>query len=101
MNRRDALALPAALAGAGGAQAVTDAEGRKVLRVVFPVAETGFDPAKVNDVYSATINGHIFEAPYGYDHLARPVKLRPRVALGLPEHSADHRVWTVRLRPGV
>jgi ABC-type transport system substrate-binding protein len=23
------------------------------------------------------------------------------VALGLPEHSADHRVWTVRLRPGV
>jgi ABC-type transport system substrate-binding protein len=101
MNRRDALALPAALAGAGGAQAVTDAAGRKVLRVVFPVAETGFDPAKVNDVYSATINGHIFEAPYGYDHLARPVKLRPRVAIGLPEHSADHRVWTVRLRPGV
>jgi ABC-type transport system substrate-binding protein len=101
MNRRDALALPAALAGAGGAQAVTDAAGRKVLRVVFPVAETGFDPAKVNDVYSATINGHIFEAPYGYDHLARPVQLRPRVAIGLPEHSADHRVWTVRLRPGV
>jgi hypothetical protein len=65
------------------------------------VAETGFDPAAINDTYSRTITGHIFEAPYIYDHLARPVKIVPRVADGMPEHSDDHRVWTVRLRPGI
>ena len=105
MKRREALALSGALglpgAMAATATTTTDGAGRKVLRVVFPVAETGFDPARVSDVYSATINGHIFEAPLGYDHLARPVKLRPRVAASLPEASADHRVWTIRLRPGI
>jgi ABC-type transport system substrate-binding protein len=68
---------------------------------VFPTAETGFDPARTSDIYSAAISAHIFEAPYEFDHLARPVKLRQRVAAAMPEHSADHRVWTVRLQRGV
>ncbi len=105
MKRRHTLGLAGALGAgwalpglAGTADPPADA---KVLRVVFPVAETGFDPVRLSDVYSATVTGHIFEAPYGYDHLARPVKLVPRLAAGLPEHSADYRVWTVRLKPGI
>jgi hypothetical protein len=38
----------------------------------FPVAETGFDPAQVSDIYSRIITANIFEGLYGYDHLARP-----------------------------
>jgi ABC-type transport system substrate-binding protein len=104
VKRREGLALAGAL-GASWAMPSTAVGSAapaepKVLRVVFPIAETGFDPVRLSDVYSMTLTGHIFEAAYGYDHLARPVKIVPRLAVDLPEHSADHRVWTVRLRPG-
>ena len=78
-----------------------DAAGKKVLRLALRSAETGFDPAKVYDVYSLAITGHIFEALYGYDHLARPAKIKPRLAAAMPEASPDFRTWTVRLRPGI
>ena len=100
MKRRDTLAAAAALAAAPWA-AMAAPDGAKVLRVSFPVAETGFDPARVSDVYSATINAHIFEGLLGYDHLARPVKLRPRLAAEMPQVSDDYKVWTVKIRPGV
>jgi ABC-type transport system substrate-binding protein len=104
LKRRDTLALAGALGAGwplhGKAATESAAAGAKVLRVVFPVAETGFDPVRLSDVYSVTITGHIFEGPYGYDHLARPVKIVPRLAAGMPEFSADYRVWTVRLKPG-
>ncbi|MDE2504929.1 MAG: bicyclomycin resistance protein [Burkholderiales bacterium] len=95
--------MPAALALPAGARAApaAPAAAPKVLRVANPVAEAGFDPARHSDIYSATFIAHIFDAPYEYDHLARPVKLRLRVAAALPESSADFRVWTVRLQPGV
>ena len=101
LKRRDTLALGAALALPALDPAAQQAPAQKVLRVVFPVAETGFDPVRLSDVYSVTVTSHIFDAAYEFDHLARPVKLRPRVAAAMPEHSADHRVWTVRLKPGI
>jgi len=73
----------------------------KVLRYAFEVAETSFDPVKVNDLYSRTVTPHIFEAPYKFDHLARPVKIKPLTADGMPQHSADYRVWTVRIQSGI
>lgn len=73
----------------------------KVLRVAFPVAETGFDPARIVDLYSRTVTPHIFEALYAYDHLARPFRIVPLTAAGMPEHSPDFRTWTVRLQPGI
>jgi len=73
----------------------------KTLRVAFPVAETGFDPVQSQDLYSATINAHVFDAPLEYDYLARPVKLRPNTAAALPEISTDFRALTLRIRPGI
>jgi len=73
----------------------------KVLRYAFQIAETGFDPAQISDTYSRTLTPHIFEAPYAYDYLAQPVKVRPLTAAALPEVSSDYRTWTVRLRPGI
>lgn len=77
------------------------AQPLKVLRYAFRVAETSFDPAQVNDIYSRTVTPHIFEGLYGYDHLARPVKIKPVTADGMPEVSEDFRTWTVRIRPGI
>jgi len=73
----------------------------KVLRYAFQIAETGFDPTQIIDLYSRTMTAHIFEALYTYDHLARPIKIKPLTADGMPEHSADFTTWTVRVRPGI
>ena len=78
-----------------------DGAAPRVLRYSFPAAETGFDPAQINDTYSRTVTGHIFDALYHYDYLARPYLVRPNVALGMPEVSADFKVWTVRIKPGI
>ena len=74
---------------------------QKVLRIAFGVAETGFDPAQIVDIYSRTVTGHLFESPYTYDHLARPFLIKSLTAVGMPEHSADFKTWTVTLRPGI
>ena len=97
MRRALLLAMCLGLLG----PATTLAQPAKVLRVAFNSAETGFDPARISDTYSRTLTAHIFEAPLEYDPLARPVQLRPRTAQALPEHSADYRTWTVKIRPGI
>ena len=76
-------------------------EPEKVLRAVFPVAETGFDPQAAGDIYSNAINRVIFDTPYTYDYLARPHKLVPNTAVALPEVSDGGRVWTIRIKPGI
>ncbi len=94
----------AALAPLGFARAAPAQQrgsGPKTLRVAFPTAETGFDPAQVQDLYSRTVLSHILDAPLEYDYLARPAKLRPNTAVALPEVSADYRTFTIRLRPGI
>ena len=97
-----AAAVAPRLARAGGADdGVGTPAPAKVLRYAFEVAETSLDPVKVSDLYSRTLTPHIFEALYTYDHLARPVKIKPLTADGMPQHSDDYRVWTVRVRPGI
>lgn len=81
--------------------AQSPANPHKVLRYVFPVAETGFDPAGVHDLYSAHVNGSIFETLFTYDYLASPAKLVPRTAVALPEVSADGLTYTIRLQKGI
>ena len=73
----------------------------KVLRYAFPIAETGFDPAQLSDLYSRIVTASIFDALYGYDYLARPVKVRPNVAVGMPVISDDFRTYTVKIKPGI
>jgi ABC-type transport system substrate-binding protein len=99
--RHGVVALLAALGVAAALAQQAAPPAQKVLRLAFRTAETSFDPAKVYDIYSIAVTSHIFEAPYQYDHLARPAKIKPNLALGMPEHSPDFKHWTVRLRPGI
>lgn len=89
-----ASALPLSTAGAQTART-------KTLRYPFEVAETGFDPAQIVDLYSRIVTAHIFENFFDYDHLARPFKIRLCTAEAMPEVSDDFRVWTVRIKPGI
>ncbi len=93
--------LAALLACCLGAGAVAQASPPKVFRYAFNVAETGFDPAQINDLYSRIVTAHIFEAPYKFDYLARPFKVVPNTAAALPEVSSDFKTWTVHIRPGI
>jgi len=94
----------AALAGllAPWARAVPEAAApQKVLRYALRVAETGFDPAQITDLYSATMAANMFDALYQYEFLARPVRIRPNTATALPEASADFKTFVVRVKPGI
>jgi len=103
-NRRTVIksliALPAAASVAAAPSASRDGN-LKVLRYAFRVAETGFDPAQVNDFYSVSIIANIFDAPFAYDFLARPTKIVLNTAEAMPETSADFTSITVRIRPGI
>ncbi|MEO9162397.1 MAG: ABC transporter substrate-binding protein [Casimicrobiaceae bacterium] len=77
------------------------ADPNKVIRTVFPAAETGFDPAGVQDLYSATIEQMLFETLLTYDYLARPSKLVPLTAEAMPEVTDNGKTYTVRIRKGI
>src|SRR5262249_17000984 len=73
----------------------------KVLRYAFEVAETGFDPAEISDLYSSNIIANIFDTPLTYDYLARPVKLVPNTLPALPEMTENGTLITMKVKPGI
>jgi len=93
------MALLATLAVALPAHGAADPA--KLLRVAFPVAETGFDPQASSDLYSDSVQRAIFEPPYGFDYLARPYRRIPRTAASMPEISDNGRTWVIHLKPGI
>jgi len=101
---RDFAALVAGWAAAVAVQAAeppSTPAAPRVLRYSFLIAETGFDPAQITDLYSRYVTGHIFDALYHYDHLARPFLVKPNAADGMPVVSDDFRTWTIRIKPGI
>ena len=100
-----AAVLGAWLAPWAGAQSTPSAPAAaaapKVLRYALRIAETGFDPAQISDLYSSTLVANMFDALYQYEFLARPVRLRPNTAAALPETSADFTTFTVHIKPGI
>ena len=48
------------------------ADPAKTLRVMLPIAESGFDPAASGDFYSNTLIGSMLDTLYEWDYLARP-----------------------------
>ena len=93
--------LALCLAGLVALTSSASAGEPKVLRYAFRAAETGFDPSQLSDLYSRCITSHIFESLYTYDPLARPAKIVPLVADGLPEISTDFKTFTVKLKRGI
>jgi ABC-type transport system substrate-binding protein len=105
MKRSVLLALATSLAlawGTGSAQtAPASADAPRVLRYAFPVAETGFDPAQISDLYSRTVAAAIFDAPLTYAYLARPAQAVPNTAVAMPEITDGGTTFTFRIRPGI
>ncbi len=96
---RRLFACAALLALAAGTPAA--AQSPKVLRYALTTPISSLDPAFVSDVPTVAVISQIFDAPYTYDYLSRPVRVRPNTAAALPEVSDDGRVLTIRFRPGI
>ncbi|MFO1282744.1 MAG: ABC transporter substrate-binding protein [Burkholderiales bacterium] len=105
MRARTVFAMRAAalvaIVALAAAPARAQPDPAKVIRAVFPTAETGFDPQAAGDIYSNSVNRVLFDTLYRYDYLARPHRLVPNVAEALPVVSADGRTWTMKVRPGI
>jgi oligopeptide transport system substrate-binding protein len=74
---------------------------KKILRMAFTTAETGFDPQRIDDRYSVGICENLFEGLLTYDYLARPVKLVPLVAEAIPASEENGTRYTFRIKPGI
>ena len=77
------------------------AEEPRTLRYAFEVAETGFDPAQVSDIYSRYLISNIFDAPLRYVYSSKPGAIEPNTLASMPEVSADFRTFTFHLKPGI
>lgn len=77
------------------------AQREKVLRYSFRVAETGFDPAQISDLYSRTVASAIFDAPLHWDYLARPYRYRVNTLSELPTVSPDYKTFIFKIKPGI
>jgi ABC-type transport system substrate-binding protein len=100
LNRFRSAACLLVAATLAFASAPADAQ-KKVLRLSFTTAETGFDPQRIDDRYSVGICENLFEPLLTYDYLARPVKLVPLVAEAVPEPEEKGTRYTFRIRPGI
>ncbi|KIA80758.1 ABC transporter substrate-binding protein [Chromobacterium piscinae] len=93
--------LPMLLVGASLMPFAHGADPAKVLRVAINAPETGFDPAKVNDVYSLGVIENINEPLMIYGYLENPLKLSPNTISEMPTFSADGKVLTFHVKPGI
>ena len=78
-----------------------DGAAVKTLRYAFPIAESGFDPAQISDLYSRTVASGIFDAPLEFAFMAWPAQMRPNTAAAMPEVSDDFTTFTFRIKPGI
>ena len=96
---RIAQLLAAALVAGALASAAQAAE--KVFRYAFLIAETGFDPAELSDLYSSNLIANMFDTPLTYDFVARPIRLIPNTLEAMPEISEKGTLFTMKVRPGI
>jgi ABC-type transport system substrate-binding protein len=77
------------------------ADPAKILKVAFPTDVSGLDPAGTQETYASVVEARIFDALYVWDYHARPYRFVPSIASGMPEISADGRIWTIHIRRGI
>lgn len=96
------LATLAACGGGGDdGTANGDSGAQKIYRHSLDQAPTSLDPIQAATVYSNFVILNAYDTLYSYRYLARPYELKPNLAAGMPEISADGLVYTIRIKPGV
>jgi ABC-type transport system substrate-binding protein len=73
----------------------------KVLHMFLSTSETGLDPAVASDLASLSLLENLFDPLLRYDYLARPAKLTPNTATGMPRIEDGGKTYTFHIRPGI
>ena len=97
--KKTILALLAA--AAGRLRPVPGKPGERVLEHGAVAVAGTSDPNNVATMYDADLTGLVYDALYEYDYLARPFRVVPALADGMPEVSKDRRTYTIKLKPGI
>jgi ABC-type transport system substrate-binding protein len=92
--------LPAATPRAAADPAPATA-APKVLHMFLSTSETGLDPAVASDLASLSLLENLFDPLLTYDYLARPAKLVPNTATGMPRIEDGGKSYTFHIRPGI
>ena len=94
-------ALVVAICALAATSTTFAADEKKILKIAFRQAETGFDPQRTEDRYSVGVQENLFESLLTYDYLARPVKLVPLAAEAVPTGEEGGTRFTFRIKPGI
>ena len=76
-------------------------EVHSVYRHAMDGAPSSLDPAAASNIYAKFLVVNLYDTLYRYKYLARPYKLEPNLADGMPQVSADGLIYTIRIKPGV
>jgi len=72
-----------------------------VYRHALDGAPSSLDPAQASNLYANFMAVNLFDTLYRYKYLARPYQLKPNLAEGMPQVSADGLIYTIRIKSGV
>jgi ABC-type transport system substrate-binding protein len=99
------LTAPGCDPGAEREQPETDGSATLTRATVYRHAMDGapssLDPAQASNLYANFLAVNLFDTLYRYKYLARPYQLKPNLAEGLPQVSADGLIYTIRIKPDV
>ncbi len=95
------LRLAAAVLLAASLWTASARAAEKVLHTYISTSETGLDPAVASDLATLALLENLFDPLLGYDYLARPLKLRGKTAVGLPQVGDKGLSYTFQIRPGI
>lgn len=94
--------IPAVLAAAAlAACSGGSSSGGRVLEYGAVAVAGTSDPNQVASMYDADLTSLVYEPLYEYDYLARPFRVVPALAEGMPEVSKDRRTYTIKLKKGI
>jgi oligopeptide transport system substrate-binding protein len=75
--------------------------GLKIYRHSMGAAPTSLDPAQASNLYANVVMQNAYDTLFAYKYLARPVELKPNLAVDFPEISPDGLTYTIRIKRGV
>jgi oligopeptide transport system substrate-binding protein len=77
------------------------AASMKIYRHGLDQGPSSLDPAQSANVYANHVAVNAYDTLFSYKYLARPYQLKPNLAAGWPEISADLLEYTIRIKQGV
>ena len=99
------IALLAVILAVSGCKPGREEGGPDAIQSVYRHAMDGgpssLDPAQASNIYANFLAVNLYDTLYRYKYLARPYRLEPNLADGLPQVSADGLIYTIRIKPGV